>query len=157
MRSLLGYLSPYIRSLEERIEKAEGEKSKLLDRILHLTTGAPLELPKDTPVIAENPSVVQQAVAKAAEKELEFGGFPTFAQMLADKEAQSFREDARLEPETQLAAIQRSDEELTEEQQKSVEALKKQFRDNFLRAREEYLRGSQPVYTAAERREQGAN
>jgi hypothetical protein len=152
MRSWLGYLSPYVRSLEERVEKNEMEKSKLLDRILHLTTGAPLELPKDTPVVAENPSVVKDAITKAAEKEIEFGGYPTFAQLLAAKESESFREDAGLEPETQMAAIQRSEEELTEEEQKGVESLKQQFKNNFLRARDEYLKATPPTYTAAEKR-----
>jgi hypothetical protein len=153
MKSLLGYFSPYVRSLEERVEKNEMEKSKLLDRILHLTTGAPLELPKDAAVVAENPSLVKEAMAKAAEKELEFGGFPTFAQLLASKESESFREDAGLEPETQLAAIARSEEELTEEEQKGVESLKQQFKNNFLRAREEYLKPREPVRTAQEKRD----
>jgi hypothetical protein len=154
VKSLLGYFSPYVRSLEERIEKAEGEKSKLLDRILHLTTGAPLELPKDAVVAPENPSIVKDAMSKAAEHELEFGGYPTFGQLLQAKESESFREDAGLEPETQLAAIQRSDEELSEEQEKAVNSLKQQFKDNFLRAKEEYLRGAQPIYTAEEKRAQ---
>ena len=151
--SFWGKVFPYTGFLEKEIERLRAREDRLLDRILHLTTGAPLELPKDTPVVAENPSLSKEALTKAAEKELEIGGFPTFAQLLAEKESESFREDAGLEPETQIAAIQRSDEALTEEQEKSVNALKQQFKNNFLRAREEYLKGAQPVYTAQEKRD----
>lgn len=158
MRSWIGYLSPYVRSLEERVEKNEFEKSKLLDRILHLTTGAPLEIPKTDEKQDVAPSKpIRGALAEAAAASEELNSLPTYDQLLRNMESESFREDAGLEPETQIAAIARSEEEMSEEQKKGVDVLKKQFKENFLRAREEYLKGAQVVYTESEKRAAKAN
>ena len=157
MRSILGYFSAYVRSLEIQIEDLKREKSALFDRVLLLTTGAPLEIPK--PDLAEtSPQRSDKLSALTAKVEDELNhAFPTFAQLLQTKEAESFREDAGIEPETSPANYYRSQTELDEERTTAQESLKKNFKKAFDRASEEYLQGASPVLTPAEQRSAKSN
>lgn len=140
--------------LREENERLRNRELLLLDRLMMITTGAPLELPKETIAESEVPSPVQeklQTIKKKIFDAVEAAPLPTFQDLLHRQETESFLKDAGLDAETELSAMSRSEEDLSEEQLLARDKLKKEFRERFNRAQEEYLSNTRPVITALEK------
>lgn len=153
MRSLLGYLSPYVRSLELRVDELNVERVKLLDRILHVTTGAPLDIPSEpedlTPAERKN---IRKGIDKIAEGDAPFGGYPTMSSLLAQTEAKSFELDAGRvygEPVEDGADVLAAEEHNTEETTKREKSLRRDLDIATATASHEYLHRTKPVELGA--------
>lgn len=135
---------------EERIEKLEEEKSRLLDRVLLLTTGAPL-------VIPDNFTQPEPASSKNTD---EINPSPkSFSELLAEAESLSFQKDLEQNgiPEeivenAELTNALRAADEVTGEQQA---VARKQFIAAFDSAKQVYLEQIHPVLTSVEQKESG--
>lgn len=134
--------------LEAENERLRKENVLLLDRVLLLSTGAPLEIPKQDKEIQETRLETAKKIQQHFDEIIEE---PTFQELLARAEAKSFLEDANLEPEAEAASINSSDQIESEEQLKAYESRKREFMTRFNAAREEYLQHTQPVYNDTEK------
>jgi hypothetical protein len=107
VRSLLGYLSPYVRSLELRIEELNTERVALQNRLLHAYSG--YELKQNVPSYYE----AQQkdaGTANVGDAVMGTGSHST-VDVLKKLEDASWEEDSGITGMTAEAARQRAQEE----------------------------------------------
>lgn len=147
MRSVLGYLSPYVRSLELHVESLESERSQLLDRVLLLTTGQPLAYKpvEETPLTSEQKKAVRDKIDEISD----VNNYPTMAELLADAEAHSFHVDAEdltgREEIVEGADVINSHRESAEEEHRAVLARRKKMQHAVVAAVTEYKENTKPV------------
>ena len=111
MRSWLGYVSPYVRSLELRVDELNNEREKMLERVVRLTTGYGLSEP--VPNVAQE---VEQAIDIQKKQQEVFKGIPSgrprVDEVLREAERLSIQMDAR---QTQGIDLKKELEELDRE------------------------------------------
>lgn len=94
MRSLIGFFSAYVRSLELRVDELNAERTKMLERIIRLTTGYGLDEP--VPNVAQE---VEQSIEIQKKQQDVIKGIPSgrprVQDVLRDAERLSIQMDAK--------------------------------------------------------------
>jgi hypothetical protein len=137
---------------EEKITSIESEKSKLLDRILLLTTGAPLDIPAKSPFDQPEPVATKNT-------DEPIGQTKTLAELLADAEAASFKQDLEdngvPEEIVENANLTNALIDADEADGRRQAAARKNFKQAFDSARDVYLHQINPTLTSEEQKESG--
>lgn len=128
MRSLLSYLSPYVRSLELQVEKLDAERVQLQNRLLHAYSG--YELRQPVPSYADAQGIGQPAVNKAPSTEDVIGrGIMSTESLMQEYEKACLAESEGITGVTIEAERQRviaANAEAGAEYEKNIEAAKRQ-------------------------------
>ena len=137
---------------DQKLAIVEAEKSKLLDRILLLTTGAPLE-------ITQNANFVQPEPVPSKNTDEPIGQTKTLAELLADAEAASFKQDLEdngvPEEIVENANLTNALIDADEADGRRQAAARKNFKQAFDSARDIYLHQINPTLTPEEQKESG--
>ena len=119
---MLGYLCPYVRSLETQVEKLEKERDELLNRLLHAYSG--YELRQPVPSYAE----VQQAQYKSPAGDEVIGrGVHATLDLLDELENETMRRSTGIADITVAAAREQAKE--------ANEEAAQEYERNLVRAR----------------------
>lgn len=147
--------SSYVTSLENHIDQLRGDLAYLrnkydllLDRVLYLSTGAPLEIPQGPPPLTtEQKQAVRDGIDEMS-NDKPFGGHPTFASLLSAVEAQTFHEAAQAQSGYEEvepgASVVNAKEEESEEARKARLTLRKHAMQAAALAQQEYLENTAP-------------
>ena len=149
--SFLSHLFPYRSFLEAEILRLREHNQLLLDRILLLTTGSPLSAVNgatEASLTDDEKSAVRKKIDEMSDDK-PYGGYPTFASMLQDMEAASFKEDARRitgrEEIEEGAELTNDLEYADEDEKKAILSRRKAMQQAAAQAAAEYKAGTKAV------------
>lgn len=143
------FKSNYTKLLEETNAELRFQNRILLDRVLLLATGAPLEIKQEEPLNEEERKSIRAAVDSASGDKPFLGTMPSFHDLLRSVEARTFHESAAAmtgyEEVQEGAEEENAQEEESDEERKARLLLRKHSQRAAANAQLEYLENTKPV------------
>lgn len=149
----------YVIALERQLAEIKDERKLLLDRLLHVTTGAPLVLPPQEPEkeLTDNQKKGVRSAIDKLSQDTPYGGYPTLTALFSAIEGDTFQEDAKNNwpegrdgtqahrEEVQPGAALQNDLDESDEEEEAVIARRKELYLKTASVVHEMKQGAVPV------------